>query len=317
MIASSDPLAQRVADWAARINTADENETGELALQGWALREAIRRRGASADHLVEAVERKLSPIPAALIPRQIEHALAEWNQLLADLDSGEENFEHVRRQARDVFFLILESLIVAEDSGGADEELLAQGLFNAVATDLYAFESMADVAAELQRRGHDKAELSDLFCSAVAGLFDGEVRLRPKVDAEAEEFIPISAVIRGKSQAKSLTPAALEKRLASIPWWYIKWSAQRLTMAIVAKTTDLHIYVWNGENPAKLAASHDLNGWQIRIGHGTDVTSSTISDGTVTLKLPKRIDPANFVLQIKDPANTEWMELFGRLEEKT
>ena len=317
MNASLDPLADRVADWTAQINAAKGGANGELTMQGWALREAVRRRGASAQHLAETVERKLGPMPAELIPSQIERAIRAWHQLLADLDAPEANFEHVRHKIRDVFFSVLEAFILIEDAGGGEEETLAQELFNSVVNDLYAFESMADVAAELQRWGGAETELSDLFCAGVAGLFGGEVRIRPRVEAEVEEFIAMSAVVRGSTAAKALTLAALEKRLASIPWWYVKWATQRLTLAVIPKVGQLYAYVWNGEDPAMLANSKDLDGWQLRLGQGKDIVSATIQDATAALKLPKHIDAASFVVQIKDPAGSEWVELFGRVEQRS
>lgn len=314
---SSDPLADRVAEWAAQITAAHPSPT--LCLQGWALRETTKRRGESAQHLSETIDRHLPPLPAEQIPDQIERATHNFQQLLADLDSTDDNHDHIRSQAHNCFFELLEAFILAEDASGDEENHLAQMLFNTVVNDLYVFESMADVAAELKGDGelkgggnHFQTGLSDLFCTAIAGLYEGQVRPRPQVEAEAEEFISISEVVRGKPSAKPLNPGTLQNRLARIPFWYVKWIAQRLTLAVVARSADLHVYVWNGEDPTSLALSQDLNGWQIRMGEGKDAVAVTIADATARLKLPKRIDGANFTIQIKDPTAQDWVELFGR-----
>jgi len=317
---TSDPLAQRVARWAERIS-GKSRPTNELALQGWALRDAIRRRGTSAEHLIETIERHLPPLPTEHIPDQIEKATHAWNELLADLDSTNENFDELGEKTKEVFFGVLEALILAEDVGGDEETLLAQQLFNATVHDLYVFESMADVAAELERTNKgdgshiSSVELSDLFCAGIVGLFEGEVRVRARVEAEVEEFVPISEVVRKGVAGKPLTLAALEKRLAGIPFWFVKWAAQRLTLAVVAKSGDLHVYVWNGDNPAALALSQDLNGWQIRVCNGTEKVLATIDDANARFKLPKRIDGGTFTIQIKDAGGGDWIELFGRVGE--
>lgn len=317
---SSDPLADRVAEWAAQMTAAQPSPS--LCLQGWALRETTKRRGESAQHLSETIDRHLPPLPASDIPDQIERATHNFQQLLADLDNTDDNHDHIRSQARNCFFEVLEAFVLAEDASGDEEAQLAQTLFNTIVNDLYVFESMADVAAELQKKGdvqkkgdgnHFQTELSDLFCTAIAGLFDGQVRVRPHVEAQAEEFISISEVVRGKSSAKPLTPGTLQNRLARIPFWYVKWVAQRLTLTVVARSADLHVYVWNGEDPASLALSQDLNGWQIRMGEGKDAVAATIANATAALKLPKRIVAANFTIQIKDPTAQDWVELFGRV----
>jgi hypothetical protein len=314
---SSDPLADRVAEWAAQITTAHPSPT--LCLQGWALRETTKRRGESAQHLSETIDRHLPPLPADQIPDQIERATQNFQQLLANLDNTDDNYDPIRSQARNCFFEILEAFILAEDASGDEETELAKTLFNTIVNDLYVFESMADVAAELKGAelkgdgSHFQTELPDLFCAAVAGLYDGQVRPRPQAEADAEEFVSISEVVRGKSSAKPLTPGTLQNRLARIPFWYVKWVAQRLTLSVVARSADLHVYVWNGEDPASLALSQDLNGWQIRMGEGKDAALATIANATAALKLPKRIDGANFTIQIKDPTAQDWVELFGRV----
>jgi hypothetical protein len=308
----SDPLADRVAEWAARIITAQSDPT--LCLQGWGLRETIKRRGESAQHLIETIERHLPPLPAAQIPDHVERATKDFEQLLRDLDLASDNHEPIHPRARDCFFDILEALVLAEDSGGDVETGLAENLFNTIINDLYVFESMADVAAELKGDGnHFQTELSDLFCTAIASLYDGQVRPRPQAEAQAEEFISISAFVREKSPAKPLTPETLQNRLARIPFWYVQWVAQRLTLAVVARSGDLHVQVWNGDDPASLALSQDLNGWQIRMGDGKNAVAATIGNGTAALKLPQRIDAAKFTIQIKDPAAQDWIELFGRV----
>jgi hypothetical protein len=351
--ALSDPLADRVASWAAEIaaNPGDD----QLKLQGWALREATRRRGQSAQHLAETIEPHLSPLPASLISNQIKNAISAFEQFLADLDSAQTDHDHIRQQARDVFFEVLEALILAEDAAGDEETLQAQKLFNATINDLYVFESMADVAAEQkgvishfqtpdsagdntpsspdEQKGvishfqtpnsagdntpSSPVELSHLFCAAIAGLYDGQIRVRPQPQSEAEEFIPLSAVIRSRPSTKPLTPAALGKRLARIPFWYVQWAAQRLTLAFIPKSTDLHVYVWNGEDPATLALSQDLNGWQLRICHNKEISAATIANATAQLKLPRQIDPANFTVEIKAASSPDWIELFGRVEQQS
>lgn len=327
--ALSDPLADRVISWATEI-TANPGDD-QLKLQGWALREATRRRGQSAQHLAETIEPHLSPLPASLISDQIKNATRAFEQFLSDLDSTQTNHHHIRQQARDVFFEVLEALILAEDATGDEETLLAQKLFNAAINDLYVFESMADVAAEqkgvishFQSSNSSSAdtpsspvELSHLFCAAIAGLYDGQIRTRPQPQSEAEEFIPLSAVIRSRSSTKPLTPTLLAKRLSRIPFWYVKWAAQRLTLGIIPKTTDLHVYVWNGEDPAALALSQDLNGWQLRVSHNKETMAATIANATAMLKLPRQIDAANFTVQIRDPNAVDWVELFGRVEQKS
>ncbi len=307
-----DPLADRVAEWAAQMTAAHPGPS--LCLQGWALRQTTKRRGESAQHLSETIDRHLPPLPAAQIPDQIERATHNFQQLLSDLDSTDDNHDRIRSQIRNCFFEILEAFVLAEDASGDEETALAQTLFNTIVNDLYVFESMADVAAELKGDGsHFQTEVSHLFCIAVASLFDGQVRPRPVVEAQAEEFISISDVVRGKGSGKPLTPGTLQNRLARIPFWYVKWVAQRLTLAVVARTADLHVYVWNGEDPASLALSQDLNGWQVRMGKGKDSVAVTIANATAALKLPKRIDASNFTIQIKDPTAPDWVELFGRV----
>ena len=162
-----DPLSERAADWVAQVGPQDAaTASGDLALRGHALCEELRRRADSADApLIESIETRLGPSPATTaVSAFVESATAGWHGLMNSLDREEENLQHVRRETRDVFFYVLDALILAEEAGGPDVERAAQQLFNAVVADLYAFEPMADVAAELQPRG-GRAEyrLSDLL----------------------------------------------------------------------------------------------------------------------------------------------------------
>jgi hypothetical protein len=323
-----DPLADRVADWVARVETTTTNPTnaaatGQLALQGWALREELNRRGASATHLIEGVDRRLGSLPTSLVPTFVETATIKWNGLIDALDRDEENFEHVRRETRDVFFSVLDALILAEEAGTPEAERGARRLFNTVVQDLYAFEPMADVAAELQRRGQREVRLSDLLCAGVAGLFDGEIPERVAVessdrvatDEEIEEFVPLSVWLqrgapRDVRQAV-LTLAALAKRLADIPAWYVKWSAQRLAVTVNAAARELRVRVVEGDTGATARAAMD--GWQVRFGAGAGSKSATIKGGVVVLPAPEKLDAATLVFQVRQPAAGEWADVFARV----
>src|SRR5689334_18770319 len=99
--------------------------------------------------------------PTGPVTHRVTNAMAAWNQLLANLDREEENFEHVRRQARDVFFSVLEALKEVETHGDGEDEAAAARLFNAVVRDLYVFEPVADDAADQHRQRGGRFELSD------------------------------------------------------------------------------------------------------------------------------------------------------------
>ena len=261
--------------------------------------------------------------PTGPIIQRVTNAMAGWNQLLAELDREEENFEHVRRRTRDVFFSVLEALKEVETHGdGNDEAAAAARLFNAVVRDLYVFEPAADDAARLsspksadqQRQRLGRVELSDLLCDGVARMFDGQARERQAaavaVEA-ADEFIPFQTFLKGAVKGQALSPAALAKRLASIDWWYAKWTAQRLKIAVVAKTRDLCLYVWEGDQ-ATLALSTALDGREVRAGQGKEFSMATIKNGSAITKLPQRIDVGAFAIQIRDADGKRWSDLFAR-----
>jgi len=314
-----DLLSDRAADWVAQVGSPGTTVSGDLALCGHALCEELRRRCDSADaHLIEAIETRLGPTPAATaVAAFVESATAGWTGLMNSLDREEENFEHVRRETRDVFFSVLDALILAEEAGGPDAGRAAQSLFNAVVADLYAFEPMADVAAELQPRGQVEYRLSDLLCTGVARMFDGQPRprVRPQDDRveisePVEEFVPLTVWLQRGALAdprQPLTLATLAKRLAEVPAWYVKWSAQQLRVAVNAAARELTVQVIEGA-----AASRALDGWQIRTA--TTAKPATIKVGAATIPLPDKLDPSKLLLQIREPsANAEWTDVFARL----
>jgi hypothetical protein len=322
-----DPLSDRAADWVAQVGPQDADNLagavpGDLALRGHALCEALRRRGDSADApLIDAIETRLSPLPAAgttTVAHFVESATTRWNDLMNSLDREEENFEHVRRETRDVFFYVLDALILAEEAGGPDAARAAQQLFNAVVADLYAFEPMADVAAELQPRGRAaEYRLSDLLCTGVAGLFEDQVRPRAlsqdnrvEVSEPVEEFVPLSVWLqRGDvSDARQpLTLATLAKRLAEVPAWYVKWSAQQLRVAVNAAARELTVHVIEGAAPSRA-----LDAWQVRTG--TTGKPVAIKGGVAAISLPDKLDASKFVLQIREPSSgAEWTDVFARV----
>src|SRR6266581_3201742 len=116
--------------------------------------------------------------PTGPITQRVTNAMAAWNQLLAEIDREEENFEHVRRQTRDVFFSVLEALKEVETHGDDKDEAAAAQLFNAVVRDLYVFEPVADDAAGHGREDASRFQLSDLLCDGIAKMFDGQARER-------------------------------------------------------------------------------------------------------------------------------------------
>jgi hypothetical protein len=253
--------------------------------------------------------------PTDPITQRVTNAMAAWNQLLADIDREEENFEHVRRQTRDVFFSVLEALNEVETHGDDKDEAAAAQLFNAVVRDLYVFEPVADDAASQQRHHHNRFDLADLLCDGVAKMFDGQPRRRQPAAAAveaSEEFIPFQTFLKNAVTGQALSPAALAKRLATIDWWYAKWTAQRLKIAVVAKTRDLCLYVWEGDQ-ATLALSTALDGREVRAGQGKEFSAATIKNGSAITKLPQRIEVGTFAVQIRDAAGKGWNDLFARV----
>ena len=296
----ADPLIERVTAW-----TADPSDS----LQGWALREELKRRG-DTHSLVATLESKLGPMRSELIPEAIESATRSFNNLLTDLDREEANLEHVRRESRDVFFSVLEALILAEEGGGSEAEQPAAQLFNRVVQELYVFEPAADIAADLQRWGQGETRLSDLLCTGVAGLFDARPRPRHTVEAEVEQFVPFRAFLLQAGAGVVLTPAAFEKQFASNPWWYVKWAAQRLRVAVTAKAHEIRLTVFEADAAGRDTPSRGLDGWEIRLGQTRGFQQAAVRNGAAVLKLPDRIDAASILLQAKGPASGEWSDLF-------
>jgi hypothetical protein len=316
-----DPLSDRAADWVAQVGSPHTPlASGDLALRGHALCEELRRRGDSAADapLIEAIETRLGPAPAAtVVAAFVESATAGWSGLMNSLDREEENLEHVRRQTRDVFFSVLDALILAEQAGGPDVERAAQSLFNAVVADLYALEPMADVAAELQPRGQAEYRLSDLLCTGVAGMFEGPVRPRVlqqddrvEVADPVEEFVPLTVWLQRGAPSdprQPLTLATLARRLAEVPAWYVKWSAQQLRVALNAATRELTVQVIEASVP-----SRGLDGWQVRTGMGAKPVA--IKGGVAAIPLADKLDLSKLVLQIREPSSgAEWTDVFARV----
>ena len=325
-----DLLSERAADWLATVGSTASTRTvpADLASRGWAICEQLRRRGGNtvdaADlRLIESIESHLggsSPAntaTTAAATASVESATAGWNGLMNTLDLEEANFEHVRRETRDVFFSVLDALLLAEEAGGPQAERAAQALFNTIVNDLYVFEPLADVAAELRRSGADEFRLSDLLCTGVARMFDGQVRERTPATADAvrldegvEEFLPLSVWLqRGLDAARTLTLAALAKRLAEVPAWYVKWSTQQLRLSLTAATRELRVQVI-GQGAAP---STGMDGWQLRTSTTGKEKPATIKAGAASLTLPEKLDPSKLVLQVRDAAGGEWTDVFARL----
>lgn len=286
-----DPLADRVAEWAAEV---DQSPTPLLILQGSALREIVGRMGPAGEGLLPTLERYSDRLPtASAIPAFADHALQSWNHLLADLDRETANFDQINRESEEVFFSILEALTLIEEAGQAEHQLIAQKLFNAVIHDLYVFESFADLAAEFTAAG--PAQLSQLFCSGIAGLFDGQPRFRKSPIVEpVEEFVLLDALLK-------------QSTLAGVTWWYVKWAAQRIKMTVASAARELHLQVHEGESGA---LSRALDGWQVRLGQARSFASATLSGGAAALQAQITGKGAGYVFQIKSPGSSEWTDLF-------
>jgi hypothetical protein len=317
----TDYLSERVAEWTSEVeSTGQPTATGELALRGWALCEELRRRSSidpSSQSLIQIIESRLGPMPASGITAAIERAATSFGNLLNDLDREEENLEHVRHQMPDVFFSVLDALILADESDAADAKAAAHRLFNMVVRDLYVFEPMADMAAELQRHEKGDVRLCDLLCAGVAGLFDGQVRARPAVQQaqEVEEFVPFSVWLQRKAQSghRPLAPAAFGQRLSEVPAWYVKWATQRIRLVVELKARELRAFVVEGEDVATAVPSSGLDGWQFRLSEGRNARTATIKDGQCALALGDGLDPARVTIQVKDPGAGDWADLFARV----
>jgi hypothetical protein len=314
--AAADPLIERAISWSPT--------DPATALQGWALRHELHRRPDVPRSVITDLKSKLGPMHPEHLPAVVESATRSFEALLADLDREEPNLQHVRRQTRDVFFNVLEALILVEESSGGTGAgalaPLAADLFNRVIQDVYVFEPAADLAAELERWGQGRTELSDLFCTAVTRLFDGRPRSRRPVHqpdlVEVEEFLPVADFLLQTGPAVSLTPAAFADRLAKHPTWYAKWIPQRFRLTVVPRTRELRLAVVETDAAGKETPSRALDGYDFRLGHPpTDLQTTQLKAGVAALKLPDRIDPARLVLQIKERAAPDWTDLFTRTVE--
>ncbi len=303
MIDSHDLLADRVAEWTAQVNENANGPDDRLSLQGWGLYEIAKRLGAAAQPLMQSLEPHLETMPTASILQFADHATRNWNQLLTDLDRESPNFEQVRHETQDVFFSILEALALIEEAGQPEHQPAAHHLFNAIINDLYVFEPLADFAAELQRPGHGPTQLSDLLCTGIAGLFDGQLRVHPQVTQPVEEFVPLETL-------------RLD-RLAGISWWYVKWAAQRIRMTMTPPSRDLRLEVFEGDPVRQANPCRALDGWEIRMGQPRNFTTAAIVTGAANLKLPDRLPLTGLLFQIKSPGNSEWADLFTRLESQS
>ena len=300
MIISADPLSDRATEWMAEITQSRQSDD-LIMLRGLGLCELLKRRGTSAGRLIENIERHLDSTTFQSLPRLVEHTIGCWNHLLADLDREEANLEHVRRQAQDVFFSVLEALVLIEERGATADAPAARQLFNAVIHDLYVFEPMADQAAQLAGEGYE--QLSSLLCAGVAGLYNGQApEPRPESIEPVEEFVPLDAFLR-RSPGESLSDL-----LASVTW-YLKWTAQVIKMTVTG--SDLKLTVCEAPQSR---ASQALDGWQIRLTHARQVQETKFVTGAATLKLPHPCNPAQLAIQLKGPGQTEWASLFARVE---
>jgi hypothetical protein len=285
------PLADRVAEWATEV---DQSPTPQLHLEGSALLEIVRRMGPAGEALLPTLERYPHSTPTDAIPAFADHALQSWNHLLADLDRETANLEQINRQSEDVFFSILEALTLIEAASQPAHESIAQKLFNSVIHDLYVFEPFADLAAELMPAGRGPTQLSDLFCSGIAGLFDGQPRFRQAAAIEpVEEFVPLETLLQ-------------QSTLAGTTLWYVKWAAQRIKMTFTPSSRELQLEVHEGESSALSLA---LDGWQVRLGQARRFVTTTLAGGTAALQFP----PNAQLFQIKSPSASEWTDLFTQV----
>jgi hypothetical protein len=318
MSREDDHLSQRVASWLEKVGVPQAKAGGVLALQGWALREELRRSGPACQNLMDTIDPRIGDVQSDLIPTVLNDARLAWQNLLADLDKPEDNAQSVREQAKEVFFQIHEALILAEEAGGSQRgsEAAAQQLFNTVLPDLYVFEPVADLAAQMEHWGTGTTRLSDLLCTAVARLYGGEIRqtvdlVEPR-EEHVPEFAPVERFVRGQAPNERLTLDQFAQRLAASPWWYVKWAAQRLKLSVLPKTRELRIEIFDPESESRPTPSKGLDGWDIRLTHARQPTTATIQNATATIKLPPQIDPASFTLHLREPAAREWVELYGR-----
>jgi hypothetical protein len=292
MNTTHDPLSERIAEWATH---ASDSPSSQLASQGFALHEIVKRIGSPAQHLLPALESYSRSMPSlADVSAFANHAAQSWTQLLADLDRETANLDSIPRQIEDVFFAVLEALILIEEAGQEQHQVAAQRLFNSIIHDLYVFEPLADLAAELQRPGHGPTQLSDLFCTGIAGLFDGQPRLRPQPVEAVEEFVPLEALLR-------------KSTLSGVTWWYLRWAAQRIKVTFAQQSRELRLDVREGDSPTPSLA---LDGWQVRLGHPRQFSTATLTGGVAVLQLPA--DSRQF--QIKSPGGSEWTDLFTQVE---
>jgi hypothetical protein len=326
MSREDDHLSQRVASWLEKVGVPQAKAGGVLALQGWALREELRRSGPAGHNLMDTINPRIGTVQNELIPTVLNDARQAWQNLLADLDKPEDNAESVRHQTREVFFTVLEALILTEEAGGAaggsqkQNQAAAEQLFNTVISDIYVFEPLADLAAKMQRWGTGQTRLSDLLCTAVAGLYGGEIRQTvDRVESQEDQvpvFAPIERFVRDDAAPNQrLTLDQFAQRLAASPWWYVKWAAQRLKLSILPATRELRVEIFDpAETTPRTAPSRGLDGWDIRLTHARQPATATIQNGSATLKLPPQLDPASLTLQLRDPAAREWVELYGRAQ---
>jgi hypothetical protein len=306
-------LSRRVDQWQQSLGSIAQQDMKLLTLQGVALREEARRSRGNAVQLLPRIEQLLHEPDASEVMRFMDQAIARINAAVVGHRGRdrEQSFSAV-----DLFYTVLDGLIVAEQLGGDELAKSAAVLFNKAVAQIDQFEPAAGVAEQMIDRSIAVSALSHLFCATVQRLGEPDALLdleEPDLVEEGARYLTLSELLAQTKPNQAIYAGELAKAISPNTWWYVKWAAQRLRVAVETRPASiLRVDVFEG---AAEKSSKGMDGWEIQFAIGNSpIASGKISGGVARLNLPARQDLRAATLKVRAPQGVDWSELHAGIE---
>jgi len=312
----ADHLSNRIKGWMNRMEQGNDDGSGCLALQGWALQEIAKTNGRS--DLVERVETKLNAMPANGSGPDATTVGEYLRRTLRDVETGVAESDGTMDPA-DAFFTILEALVVGEKRAGGANRREASALFNWAVTNLNHLQDAAGLAEEQMRWAMRLGRQPAVFCTSVARTgWEEEPEEEPEDEVGAFEPIEVFAGRGAGAGQRVITLKELSKRLDRVSWWCLRSDFRRFVISIEVTAGVLKLEVYEGELPAagrsKSKTSDSLDGASVRarVGEGErDEVTSNIIKGIAQLRMPPHVDVEAFELRLRRQGDQQWAEIYG------
>jgi len=325
MISVQEYLRQRARWLLESLSEAPDDSREFVRLHCLAIYGHLNRSTEPLPEISDQLQAACRQVDQATALEFINQAGAGLTQLAELFDQDNIDGERGQEKAIDLFYNLLDALVIAEDVNDDSARQAGRELFNKAMEDPAILASAGGYAQAFSETYAAGSDLPRLLCSAISqSSRELEQSITEVIrDYADDELHPLSwyvqrpVEVRMQMAAESISGKLSLQQLADslqrVSWWYVRGSMVCLALKVIPLNQVLSIEVRQHEDEES-DFSPDLEGWQVRLRTANIELSPqvvTISNSQAALPLDFEVDPTAFRIEFRKPDGDQWIECYG------